>query len=85
MLEAIFVNLEERKIVGLLPKKTFLGPILAMAERNDLEVLDATTGNFRRDGGDGGGSNSPSKRPSSQMYYKLVRRFESRSRELTPA
>ena len=62
-----------------------MGPILAMAERSDVEILDATNGNFRKDGGDGGGSNSPSKRPSSQMYYKLVRRFESRFRELTPA
>ena len=63
MLKAIYVDMEE--IIELLPRKTFLGPILAMADRSDVEVLDASTGTFRRDGGDGGESNSPSKRPSS--------------------
>ena len=35
-------------------------------------------------GGDGGESNSPSRRPHERMYYKLVRRFVSRQRRLPP-
>ncbi len=65
MLKAIYVDMDKKEIIGLLPRKTFLGPILAMADRSDVEVLDASTGTFRKDGGDGGESNSPSKRPSS--------------------
>ncbi len=65
MLHAIYVDLDARDVVGLLPKKTFMAPIMAMADRSDVEVLDASRKCFRKNGGDGGGSNSPSKRPSS--------------------
>ena len=38
MLQAIYVDLDKREIVGLLPKKNFLGPILSMAERADVTL-----------------------------------------------
>ena len=63
MLQAVYVNPEEKKIVGLLPKEIFLAPILAMAERSDVSVLDGSSHTCaRRNGGDGGESNSPSRR-----------------------
>ena len=40
--QAVYVDLDKRKIVGLLPKKRFLAPILAMAERAGMAVLDAS-------------------------------------------
>ena len=60
-------------------------PIMAMADRTDVEVLDASRECFSRNGGDGGESNSPSKRPPSRICYKLVRRFDFRLWELPPA
>ena len=65
MLQAIYVDLDKREIVGLLPKKAFMAPILAMSDRSDVAVIDAKRECFRRNGGDGGESNSPSKRPLS--------------------
>ena len=63
MLQAVYVNPEEKKIVGLLPKEIFLAPILAMAERSDVSVLGGSSHTcVRRNGGDGGESNSPSRR-----------------------
>ena len=85
MLQAIYVDLDAREVVGILPKKAFMAPIMAMADRTDVEVLDASRECFSRNGGDGGESNSPSKRPPSRIYYKLVRRFTFRLRELPPA
>ena len=74
MLQAIYVDLDAREVVRLLPKKTFMAPIMAMADRTDVEVLDASRECFSRNGGDGGESNSPSRRADSRMCYKLVRR-----------
>ena len=48
MLQAIYVDLEKREITGLLPKKCFLGPLLAMAERKEVAVLDGSNGCSRR-------------------------------------
>ena len=62
MLQAIYVDLDKRQIVGLLPKNTFFAPLLSMAERSDVAVLDAQKGHLGRNGGDGGESNSPSRR-----------------------
>ena len=62
MLHAVYVNLEEKRIVGLLPKDTFLAPVLAMAHRTDVAVLGDSYICSRRNGGDGGESNSPSRR-----------------------
>ena len=62
MLHAIYVDLDKREVVGLLPKETFMAPIMAMAERSDVSVLDASRDSFSRNGGDGGESNSPSRR-----------------------
>ena len=33
ILQAVYVNPEQKRIVGLLPKETFLAPVLAMAKR----------------------------------------------------
>ena len=40
MLDAIYVDLENREVIGLLPKETFVAPILAMAKRDDVSVLE---------------------------------------------
>ncbi len=55
MLQAIYVDLDKREVIGLLPKKTFMAPIMAMADRCDVAVMDATRECFSRNGGDGGG------------------------------
>ena len=39
MLHAIYVDLESREVVGLLPKETFVAPILAMAQRDDIAIV----------------------------------------------
>ena len=39
MLEAFCVELATQKVIGLAPKGTFLGPIMAIAERDDMAVL----------------------------------------------
>ena len=62
MLQAIYVDLDKREVIGLLPKKTLVAPIMAMADRCDVAVMDATREYFSRNGGDGGESNSPSRR-----------------------
>ena len=62
MLQAIYVDLDNREVVRLLPQKTFLAPIMAMADRGDVAMVDAQKECFRRNGGDGGESNSPSRR-----------------------
>ena len=60
VLNAIYVDLDVRNVVGLQPKGTFMAPIIAMADRSDVAVLDASKECLGRDGGDGGESNSPS-------------------------
>ena len=85
MLQAIYVDLDAREVIGILPKKAFMALIMAMADRTDVEVLDASRECFSRNGGDGGGSNSPSRRSPDRICYRLVRRFVSRLGELTPA
>ena len=55
MLQAIYVDLDKREIVGLLPKKNFLGPILSMAERADVTLQVGEGDSSSRNGGDGGG------------------------------
>ena len=62
MLQAIYVDLDTREVVGLLPKETFLAPIMAMADRTNVALVDSKKECFSRDGGDGGESNSPSRR-----------------------
>ena len=62
MLQAIYVDLDKREVVGLLPKKTFMAPIMAMADRRDVVVLSTKKECFTGNGGDGGESNSPSRR-----------------------
>ena len=39
MLNVIYVDLDTRRLVGLVPKEPFLMPILAMSEREDVAVL----------------------------------------------
>ena len=62
MLQAIYVDLDQKKLVGILPKKTFMAPILAMAKREDVAVSGGKKECFTGNGGDGGESNSPSRR-----------------------
>ena len=62
ILKAVYVNPEEKKVVGILPRKTFLPVVLAMADRTDLVVYENWNSCSGRNGGDGGESNSPSKR-----------------------
>ena len=54
MLQAIYVDLDKREIVGLLPKKNFLGPILSMAERADVTLQVGAGDSSSRNVGDGG-------------------------------
>ena len=44
MLNTIYVDLDTRRIIGLVPKEAFLAPILAMAERDDVEVIEEKGG-----------------------------------------
>ena len=62
MLEAVYFDPGGKRVVGLVPKETFLAPILAMAERSDISVIDGSDQALGRNGGDGGESNSPSRR-----------------------
>ena len=62
MLDAVYVNPEENKIVGLVPKDAFYAPIPAKAERGDVAVFESSNTCAGRNGGDGGESNSPSRR-----------------------
>ena len=62
ILHAVYVNPEKKKILGLVPKETFLAPVLAMAHRTDVAVYDESHTCARRNGGDGGELNSPSRR-----------------------
>ena len=62
MLQAIYVDLDKREVVGLMPKGTFLAPIMGMAERREVAVPGPEKECSGRNGGDGGESNSPSKR-----------------------
>ena len=73
---SIYVDLESREVVGLRPRKTFNSLLPAMDHREDVEIWATPYGEFTRDGGDGGESNSPSRNFPDQMYYKLVRRFD---------
>ncbi len=76
ILEAIYVYVERREIVGLRPRQAFL-TLFDTVEDNDAVTLSSNpTGNFGRVGGDGGESNSPSRNSPDQMCYKLVRRFD---------
>ena len=62
ILQAVYVNPEEKKIIGLVPKETYLATIMAMAERSDIAVFGGSLVCSRRSGGDGGELNSPSRR-----------------------
>ena len=60
-LEAIYVDLDQRALVGLLPKPDYCTSMLAMADRRDVAIRLAVTGSLTGNGGDGGESNSPSR------------------------
>ena len=62
MLEAVYFDPGGKRVVGLVPKRTFLHLVLAMAERTDLTVVGCWNNCSGRNGGDGGESNSPSRR-----------------------
>ena len=76
VLEAVYVDLDQRAVVGLLPKPDYCTSMLAMADRRDVAIRPAVTGSLTGNGGDGGESNSPSRNFPDQMCYKLVRRFD---------
>ncbi len=73
---SIYVDLETREVVGFRPMKAFTALLQAMDHREDVEIWATPYGEFTRDGGDGGESNSPSRNFPDQMCYKLVRRFD---------
>ena len=75
VLEAVYVDLDLRLVVGLLPKPDYCSTILAMEDRSDLTVRPATTGHLTGNGGDGGESHSPSRNSPDRICYKRVRRF----------
>ena len=75
MLQAIYVDLDTREVVGLLPKETFLAPIMAMADRTNVALVDSKkeclVGMVET-----GESRTPRpEEPIIRIYYKLVRRF----------
>ena len=76
VLEAVYVDLDRRAVIGLLPKPDYCSSMLAMADRRDVALRPAVTGSLTGNGGDGGESNSPSRNFPDQMCYKLVRRFD---------
>ena len=48
MLHAVYVDSERKQVIGLAPKQAFLAPIMAMADRCDVAVMDATRECFSR-------------------------------------
>ena len=55
ILEAIYVDVESRQIVGLRPRQAFLTLFEAVDNNDSVTLSSNSTGNFGRDGGDGGG------------------------------
>ena len=87
---SVYVDLENREVVGFRPMKAFYALLQAMDYREDVEVWPTPYGEFSRDGGDGGESHSPSRNSPERICYKLVRRFSlananSRRRDLATA
>ena len=87
---SVYVDLENREVVGFRPMKSFYALLQAMDYREDVEVWPTPYGEFSRDGGDGGESHSPSRNSPERICYKLVRRFSlananSRRRDLATA
>ena len=72
---SIYVDLENREVVGFRPMKAFNALFQAMDYREDVEVWPTPYGEFTRDGGDGGESHSPSRNFPDRICYKRVRRF----------
>ena len=52
---SVYVDLENREVVGFRPVKAFHALLQAMDYREDVEVWPTPYGEFSRDGGDGGG------------------------------
>ena len=52
---SVYVDLENRVVVGFRPMKAFYALLQAMDYREDVEVWPAPYGEFTRDGGDGAG------------------------------
>ena len=52
---SIYVDLENREVVGFRPMKAFNALLQTMDYREDVEVWPSPYGEFTRDGGDGGG------------------------------
>ena len=72
---SIYIDLEKREVVGLRPRKAFTALLRATDDREDVEIWPTPYGEFRRDGGDGGESHSPSRNSPDRICYKRVRRF----------
>ncbi len=53
-LEAIYMDLDQRAVVGLLPKPDYCTSMLAMADRRDVAIRPAVTGSLTRNGGPNG-------------------------------
>ncbi len=72
---SIYIDLENREVVGLRPRNAFTALLRATDDREDVEIWPTPYGEFRRDGGDGGESHSPSRNSPNRICYKRVRRF----------
>ena len=73
VLDAIYVDLGSREIVGLLPKESFMALVLAMEERSGVTITANPDVENVRDGGDGGES------APLLPWYPIAVKFSARS------
>ena len=75
-LDAVYVNPEEKRIVGLVPKETFLAPVLAKARNGATWRCSRHRTRVEEGMVETGESRTPRpEEPIIRIYYKLVRRF----------
>ena len=73
ILEAIYVDVESRQIIGLRPRQAFLTLFEAVEDNDAVTLSSNPTGNFGRDGGDGGES------APLLPWYPIAVKFSARS------
>ena len=73
ILEAIYVDVERREIVGLRPRRAFLTLFETIVDNDALTLSSNPTGNFGRAGGDGGES------APLLPWYPIAVKFSARS------
>ncbi len=98
MLNAVFIDQGKRSIVGLLPRPAFREPLLCLEENGQFRIYDPKAeaahegvngvpakDSLGRYGGDGGGSNSPSRRLPDQNVLQAYPVISSRLCSSLPA